>query len=123
LRPDLVHEYNALRIAGISIGETNAFHLNKVLKFLAIENEVKSIRFWGKILGYKDYYVIQGASGKSYLNELGEGSERYGVGVNTYSYWVSTHILGQWIELPLVTAQQVASSRNFKHIFTGDLER
>jgi hypothetical protein len=71
LRPDLMQEYAALKTAGISIGESNAFHLNKVLKALAIEYQTKSIRFWGKILGYRDYYVIQGTSSKTYLHELG----------------------------------------------------
>ena len=42
--------------------------------------------------------------------------------MNTYSYWVSNDILGKWIELPLVTPEQVAASRNFKYIFTGRLE-
>jgi methionine synthase I (cobalamin-dependent) len=63
-RPDLIQEYHALKIAGVSIGETNAYHLNKVIKNLAVEYQVKSIRFWGKILGYKDYYIIQGVSTK-----------------------------------------------------------
>jgi len=55
-------------LAGVGIGETNAYHLNKVIKSLAAEHQAKSIRFWGKILGYKDYWVIQGSSNKSYLS-------------------------------------------------------
>ena len=55
------------------------------------------IRFWGKILGYKDYYVIQGQSTKKYLNDLSPDAEGYGTGINTYSYWVSNSVLGQWI--------------------------
>lgn len=123
LRPDIAAEYQALKTAGISIGEVNAFHMGKVIKALAIEYQVKTIRFWGKILGYRDYYVIQGISSKSYLQELPENAEKYGTGVNSYSYWVSSDILGQWVELPLVTPQQVAASRTFKYVFTGDLER
>lgn len=123
LRPDLMQEYAALRTAGVTVGESNCFHLNKVVKRLAIENQTKSIRFWGKILGYKDYWVVQGASAKPYLDQLPEGAEKYGSGVNTYSYWVATDPLGNWTELPLVTPQQVAASRNFKYIFTGDLNR
>jgi hypothetical protein len=68
VRPDIMQEYHALKTAGISIGETNAFHLNKVVKALAIEHQTKNIRFWGKILGYRDYFVIQGSSSKTYLN-------------------------------------------------------
>lgn len=65
-----MQEYHALKIAGITIGETNAYHLQKVIKSLAIEHDVKSIRFWGKILGYKDYYVIQASSSKNYTHDL-----------------------------------------------------
>jgi hypothetical protein len=118
-----MQEFSALKTAGISIGESNSFHLNKVLKTLAIEHQTKNIRFWGKILGYRDYFVIQGSSSKIYLHELSENSEKYGVGANSYSYWVATDILGNWTELPLVTPQQVAGSRSFKYIFAGDLER
>lgn len=122
-RPDVVQEYQALRLAGVSIGEINAFHLNKALKCLAAEHQTKSIRFWGKILGYKDYWVVQGSSAKAYLSELPENGEKYGVGVNSYSYWVATDLLGDWTELPLVTPDQVAGSRTFKYIFSGYLDQ
>ena len=93
------------------MGESNCMNLENVVKRLAIENDVKEIKFWGKILGYQDYYVIQGVSSKPYINDLPESSEPYGTGVNMYSYWVSTNILGEWTELPLVTAEQVKASR------------
>lgn len=73
LRPDLMQEFAALKTAGVSVGESNCFHLGKAIKRLAIENQAKSIRFWGKILGYRDYWVVQGSSGKPYLNEVAEG--------------------------------------------------
>lgn len=118
----MLQEYHALKLAGISIGETNAYHLQAAIKTLAIEHQTKSIRFWGKLLGYKDYWVVQGSSGKPYLSDLPEGAEKYGVGVNSYSYWVSTDLLGQWTELPLVTPKQVSGSRSFKYVFSGNLE-
>lgn len=96
LRPDIVQEYAALRTAGVSVGESNCFHLGKAIKRLAIEQQVKSIRFWGKILGYRDYWVVQGSSTKPYLDEVPEGGEKYGIGVNSYSYWVSSDPLGRW---------------------------
>ena len=74
MRPDVLQEHAALKTAGITVGESNAFYLNKVVKALAIEHQTKSIRFWGKILGYKDYYVIQGSSSKAYLQDLPENS-------------------------------------------------
>ncbi len=122
-RPDLMQEFAALKTAGVSVGESNTVHMGKAIKRLAIEQQAKSIRFWGKVLGYRDYWVVQGSSGKPYLDEPMEGGEKYGVGVNTYSYWVASDPLGQWTELPLVSPQQVAASRTFKYVFTGQLDR
>ena len=117
-----MQECQMLKLAGISIGETNAYHLQSVIKELSIEHQTKDIRFWGKVLGYKDYWVIQGSSSQAYISDLPDNGEKYGTGVNTYSYWVSTDILGKWIELPLVTPEHVAGSRCLKYIFTGRLE-
>lgn len=119
--PDINTEYEAFKTAGISIGETNCYHLSKVLRELAIENDVKEIRFWGKILGKKDYYVIQGLTSKSYVNDLGPNSEPYGTGINDYSYWVSNNVLGKWSELPLISPCQLTASREFKYVFSGNL--
>ncbi len=63
----MFQEQQFLKLAGVSIGETNAYHLKEVIKGLAIEHQTKSIRFWGKILGYKDYWIIQGSTAKTYL--------------------------------------------------------
>lgn len=123
MQPNLESEYQALKCAGISLGENNYYYLSKVIRNLAIKNAVKEIRFWGKILGKKDYYVIQGICSKSYLCEESVDTEPYGTGVNTYSYWVTTDILGDWSELPLVTPQQIKASRELKVIFTGNLEQ
>lgn len=121
--PDLEAEYQALKTTGISIGEKNYYYLSKVLRLLAVKNNVKEIRFWGKILGRKDYYVIQGISNQPYPKEGSKDSEQYGVGVNSYSYWVANNILGDWTELPLVTPAQVRASREFKYIFSGNLDQ
>lgn len=70
MRSDVIQEYQALKVAGITIGETNAHYIQKIIKTLASEHDVKNIRFWGKILGYKDYYVIQASSNKNYTHDL-----------------------------------------------------
>lgn len=66
--PNMNAEYQALKTAGISVGETNYYYINKAIKLLASKNNVKEIKFWGKILGRKDYFVIQGVSSNPYLN-------------------------------------------------------
>ena len=48
--------------------------------------------------------------------------EKYLTGANYYSYWVNHNSLGMnWLELPLVTPEQIRVSRLIKHIFTGNL--
>ena len=39
------------------------------MRLLAIKNNMKEIRFWGKILGRKDYFVIQGISNQPYAKD------------------------------------------------------
>jgi len=63
-------EQQALKVAGVSIGETNAYHLGNVIKTLAIQHQTSSIRFWGKLLGHRDYWVIQGTTNNQHLDEL-----------------------------------------------------
>lgn len=38
------------------------------------------------------------------------------------NYWVTTDLNGDWVELPIVTPQQMRVSRKIKYFFTGDLE-
>lgn len=55
--------------------------------------------------------------------------EKYKQGANYYSYWVNnltstlffSLVKNEWHELPLVTPDQVKTSRLIKYTFTGDL--
>jgi len=85
--------------------------LQKVLKVLAIENKAKQLRFWGKILGLRDYWVIQGTTTRKNTDEYAKNVEPAGSGINTYSYWVAHDLLGKWIELPVITPEQLKASR------------
>ena len=71
--------------------------LQKVLKVLAIENKAKQLRFWGKILGLRDYWVIQGTTNRKNTDEFPKNAEAAGTGINTYSYWVAHDLLGKWV--------------------------
>jgi len=44
--------------------------LGNVIKTLAIQHQTSSIRFWGKLLGHRDYWVIQGTTNNQHLDEL-----------------------------------------------------
>ena len=91
---------------------------------LGIGKNVKSIRFWGKILGSKrDYYVAEGVVDGGEEQEVNSSWEARGTGVNKSTYWVCTDLLGVWSELPLISPQHVQIARRIKYIFTGDLEK
>ena len=68
MMPDIFAEYQALKKAGVSVGEKNCYYLNQVLKELSGNGDVKEIKFWGKILGKKDYWVIQGITSRKYIS-------------------------------------------------------
>ena len=81
-----------------------------------------SVRFAGKILGTKaDYWVAAG-----HLNEPEEDLkdatvEPRGTGVNNAVYWVTSNLLGDWIQLPDCRPEWINTARQIKYIFTGDL--
>ena len=47
--------------------------------------------------------------------------EARGTGVNTNIYWVCTNILGDWVQLPEASPEQIMVARMVKHTFTGNL--
>ncbi|XP_067617594.1 radial spoke head protein 6 homolog A [Eurosta solidaginis] len=48
--------------------------------------------------------------------------EIVGTGANRYSYFVVNSVSDDWIELPMVTPQQINTCRDIKKFLTGDLE-
>lgn len=62
------------------------------------------------------------ADGGEEAGELPPDVEPKGQGINKMNYWVCTDLNGDWVELPIVTPQQMRVSRKIKHLFTGDLE-
>ena len=66
------------------------------MKGMASKNIVQ-LKFWGKILGLKDYFVIQGLTKNKVKDDISPSSEPEGQGVNYYSYWVTTDLLSDWI--------------------------
>ena len=47
--------------------------------------------------------------------------EQKGSGINSLSYWVTSSLSEEWVELPLVTPEQLRLSRQIKYVFKGDL--
>lgn len=122
--PNILEEARWFETVGVGFGEELTFKIFKSLERFCILKQIKQLKFWGKILGQnKDYYVAEGlADGGEEAGELPPDVEPKGQGVNKTNYWVCTDLNGDWVELPIVTPQQMRVSRKIKHLFTGDLE-
>lgn len=106
LFPSFLNQSYMLEQTGVSFSTEESFKIQMSLKKLALENQAKEIRFWGKILcSKKDYYVAEGITPSQYSDTLAPDCEPKGDGANTYTFWVTHDILGEWFELPLVTPQ------------------
>ncbi|KAL4493537.1 hypothetical protein ABPG72_007545 [Tetrahymena utriculariae] len=122
LFPDFYNENQMLQMAGIGFGEEESQRIAMSIKKLAEESKASQIRFWGKILcSGKDYYVAEGVTSNENADQLAKDAEKKGEGANFYTFWVTHDVLGEWMELPLVTPQQIVAARQIKYVFTGDL--
>ena len=120
---DILSQSKMLEWAGVSFGQNEWYKLRLAMKKLLVENNCEYIRFFGKIYGINsDYYILQGIV-KDYpmKNPPKHVESRGNEGINRYTFWVSNSVLEYWNELPDITAEQLAASRLFKYILTGDL--
>ncbi len=51
----------------------------------------------------KDLYIAEGEILEDFSDELSEQTEPRGSGVNKLTHWVTSDLLKDWVELPLVT--------------------
>jgi radial spoke head protein 4A len=121
-----------LRAAGLGFSEEECYTLALSIRNLALKNKAVSARFWGKILGTgADYYLTElelpGADKHNRAaNSLEELREDYveprGVGANQYVYFVCSSPTGEWQQLPNAVPAQIKRSRQFNHLFSGNLD-
>ncbi|CAF4991517.1 unnamed protein product, partial [Rotaria sp. Silwood1] len=113
---------------------------------------IQKLRFWGKIFGIKNnYYIVetdfdtfdnidlndvefvkyQEIFSSEEENELDDTMlsfnekvppEQLGYGVNQKVFYVSTGINQPFVQLPMVTPEQIELSRRIQRFFTGNLE-
>lgn len=106
---NVIHNDKISRTGGISFGEEESFLIAQAIrKFSATNNGIKC-SFWGKVLGRNnDYYIIESPV-SLFVQNGKEGvhlDEPLGTGINEKAYYVTTDIiLGQWEELPGITAK------------------
>lgn len=120
-------KYHLLQMAGVSLGQGEAYRLYLSTKKLAesLPPEAERIRFFGKITTRSlPYYVLECVSPEEeegIVETLQEGKS----GANKYAYYVSQSIesgTSSWTKLPNVTMRQVVQSRQFKRLLTGNLD-
>ena len=129
-RDSLVHKFSnqneKLKWVGVGLPLEEVYLVDQHLTMIAEQQKAEEVRFWGKILGTcQDYYVIQGrVNADGGLEDIPQGAEKRGEGVNYYTFWVNNNLLNdKWTELPLITPEHVKNSRKIKKCFTGELFR
>lgn len=114
-----------LEWAGLGFGAEENFRLATSLKNLASHTNAHNLRFWGKMLCRNgDMYVAEGFVAKQFSDEIPPEMEPRGAeGVNKLTFWVTSDLQQDWIELPLIEPKHIIQARKIKYLFTGDLER
>ena len=97
--------------AGVSLGREEMFRLHLALKALSAKTSARELRFFGKLTGLEGDYIV--AEGKvdapdeeedGEKDALGNVIERTGeAGANLCTFWVCSHVGGEWTQLPRVT--------------------
>ncbi|EGR33830.1 radial spoke head protein, putative [Ichthyophthirius multifiliis] len=122
LFPNFYEQSQILQTASISFQEEESFQIHHSIRRLADQINASQMRFWGKFLTRgNDYYVAQCFYNNLNSDKMQNKDEQYGAGVNKYSYWVTQNVLDEWIELPLITAEQMQIAKQIKYICKGDL--
>ena len=85
------------------------------------------MRLWGKIkCTESDYFIAEGtldAGEPVEGEEVPDGFEARGSGINKFVYWACNGPLGAWTQLPDLKPSDIINSRSIKFYFSGDLDR
>jgi len=114
-------DFELLELAGISVGGSQGHQLAWSIQDLTALPEVKSARFWGKILGTSgDYYIAEATP----TSVTGYPSSEFDLesAANQSNFYVSSSPGGAWTKLPAVRTSTVDGSRKIKKYLTGKLD-
>lgn len=121
--PDIMTEARMFQWAGVGFDMEEWYLIHKAVKNLAIQTKCTKIRFWGKLLcSKKDLYVIEMKANADENYDPIAGEELRGEGINSYIYWVSSDLIGEWVKLPDLKGEHIAGAKKIKKTLTGDLE-
>ena len=133
---DLLADQRLFNSAGVGFGQQESYLLQKSMQKLATEQTATYLRFFGKIrCTQSDYYVVEatceggeeaaedGAEDGAEETNKDPNQEEKGTGVNKYTYFVTNNPFSKWNKLPDLSTIHIASARDVKVLFSGDLER
>ena len=125
---DLLAHAALLDAVGCPLPQGEAYAVMLAAKALgeSPEHKLKTVRFFGKVLGLSaNYYVFEGVlkekPSEAAATAEGAAPAELNVGTNAYTYFVSTSPGGTVTRLPDVTPEQIVVSGSLKRYLTGDL--
>lgn len=131
--PNVIEENSFFEQAGHALLRDEAFLLRAAMAKLSADKVLKTIRFFGKVLGTSaDYYVLEGAYAEEPEPAEDEEeppapdpkavpAEEAGTGCNKFRYWVCNDLGEEWVELPAVKPAAIVAARAIKKHLTGSL--
>lgn len=121
--PDLLGELAFFEWAGVGLSKEEAYRLLLAITKIKKDENLATVRFFGKILGTRaDYYVIEATyAAPPAATASPRDQEPPGTGLNACTYFVSNKVTGPFTALADVTPEQVLASSKIKKYFTGDL--
>lgn len=121
--PNIVEEMSFFEQSGVGLSREETHRVFISIYKLQQAKTLTSARFFGKILGTnKDYYVVEAKPSEDpAAEEPEEGAppppvppEPYGTGCNTFVYYVTNDVSGEWTELPLVKPEQLSAAMRIR---------
>jgi radial spoke head protein 4A len=119
---DVQYDNRLWNLAGYGFGQQEAYFLQVSLKRLCSKENLKSLKFWGKIFCSKqNYFVAEGIHRNNIVDQVKENWESAGAGCNAVSFWVTNAVMEEWIELPVIGPEHLTVAIETKVMLTGDL--
>ena len=86
-------------MAGMGFGDEEAFFLQTSLNRLAIKENLKSLKFWGKIFcSDLEYFIAEATLRHNVVDAVKDNWESAGTGINALSFWVTNDLMQEWVE-------------------------
>jgi len=122
--PNVMEEMACFQWAGVGLLPEESYRLFLAMTALKGDAELglKSVRFFGKLLGTSaPYFIIEGVLASPPKTAAAADAEPPGQGLNSCVYFVANSLTDTFTQLPDVTPALVIASRGIKKYFTGDL--